>query len=282
MSTCPDILPNIPHKIWRALAKKKRRSRRRQALAHQRRSNSQKTVPKAKKSAPAVRRKSSKPVTTATAAAADHAEAEAADNDDENAEQNRLWQAYDAVCVATWTAKQADLQRAERAKHAERERIQAEFEARERRAAEARQERVRRAAEKLRQYERLQARIEAYLGDDRCAMPEELRTGCTETQPGREECRMFARTGACRFGDEKCTHNHRRPAVSKLLLMPQLFVLAVAAERRAADEEKEYVDFFWDILPEVHELAAVTQFRVCRNRASHLAGNLLIEFESER
>lgn len=261
----------IPRKIWRSVVKKKRRARRRQAIAHQRRSEP--IAHTATAVCPqTVIQNSSDSLDTAAAQLAQEL----------NAEQNRLWLAYDQICVDKWMARQAELQHVECAKRAQRERIQAEFEARERRLETERLDRVRRADEKQRQYELLQQRIEEFLHDDRCPMPEELRTGCTETQPGREACRMFARTGACRFGDDKCAHNHRRARVSKVLLVPHLFVLAVAAEKRAADEEKEYANFFWDILPEVHEMGAVTQFRVCRNRAPHLAGNLLMEFDSER
>lgn len=185
----------------------------------------------------------------------------------------------------------AKLQQIEQSKKAERERIQAEFEARERHKTEQRLERVRIANEKQRQHELLQQRIDQYLLEDG-PQPEELRR-TTETNAGRELCRVFTKTGGCRFG-VKCSRNHRRPGISRLLLVPQLFLQVVQAEKQTLDLaeldepynetwSRAYADFFADVLPEMEKFGRVTQFRVCRNSVkSHLSGNLLVEFDCER
>lgn len=208
----------------------------------------------------------------------------------QRAETHCLWQAYDALCTAAWADKQSKLELTERAKKAERERIQSEFEALERRKVEQRLERVRIANEKQKAHEVLQQRITDYLLDE-APMPDELRQA-TETNAGREQCRMYAKTGACRFGI-KCTHNHRRPGISRVLLFPQLFVqiqadrqppLNIAELDEAADRRwpQAYTEFFDDVVPEMEKLGRVTQFRVARNQAAHLTGNVMVEFETEK
>lgn len=208
----------------------------------------------------------------------------------QRAETQRLWLAYDALCTVAWTKKQFKLEQTERAKQADRERIQLEFEALEQRKVEQRLERIRIANEKQQAHELLQQRITDYLLDE-APMPDELKQ-VTETNIGRELCRMYAKTGACRFG-AKCTHNHRRPGIARVLLFPQLFVqiqadrqppLDVSELDEPADQRwpQAYTEFFDDVLPEMEKLGRVTQFRVARNRAAHLTGNVMVEFDTER
>lgn len=287
------------HRAWRREVKKLRRRRIRQAAAQLKPSHVNKSTDNLHK--PPITASSPGHLTrlaeerTAALLAEELAEQLAQQLADEQATQqraetHRLWLSYDAQCTAAWAEKQSKLELVERAKRAERERIQAEFVAQEHRKAEQRLERVRIAKEKQEAHELLQQRIADFLLDE-APMPDELRQ-VTETHAGRELCRMHAKTGACRFGT-KCARNHRRPGVARVLLLPQLFVqvqadrkppLAVAELDEAGDRRwpQAYAEFFDDVLPEMEKLGQVTQFRVMRNRAAHLAGNLLVEFDTER
>lgn len=268
-------------KTWRRDVKKSRRKRIRQAAAFDR----------LKRTATVARKTSEPDYRPLTAEEQEHHRAEL-----ESAEQNRLWLAYDKTCMDAWSERRAKEQRVEDEKQAERLRIQTEFEARERRKTEQRLERIRIANEKLQRFENLQLAIEDCLLNG-APLPDELLTKFEESNVDRELCRMFAKTGACRFGS-KCTRNHRVPAVSRLLLVPGFFVHVLQATDGKASTppvavdlddcisegrwQQSYVDFFCDWLPEMERLGRVTQFRVCRNRSAHLAGNLLVEFADER
>ncbi|KAG8228094.1 hypothetical protein J437_LFUL000096 [Ladona fulva] len=44
----------------------------------------------------------------------------------------------------------------------------------------------------------------------------------SETNPNMPVCPFFSKTGACRFGD-RCSRNHPRPALSKVVLLPNFY-----------------------------------------------------------
>ena len=105
------------------------------------------------------------------------------------------------------------------------------------------------------------------------------------------ECSFFVKIGACRFGDS-CMKFHSYPPVSKTLVFPHLFseigVSGSMVDEREQDVELEiddrelyqrYLDFYEDVYPEVRACGRVLRFEVCANYASHLKGNVFVEFE---
>lgn len=154
-----------------------------------------------------------------------------------------------------------------------------------------RQERLRVAEEKQRQHELLIQKIDEYIRGVG-PQPEELKTP-VDLHPSKELCSFFAKTASCRFGP-KCTRNHRRPGISRLILIQNLFE-HVRQEQQAnpvyrsdmlefddKNLQKTFVEFFDDVLPELEKFGPITQFRVCRNQEAHLRGNVYVEFDSER
>lgn len=154
-----------------------------------------------------------------------------------------------------------------------------------------RQERLRVAEEKQRLHELLVIKIEEFIRGVG-PQPEELNTPI-DSNPSKELCAFFAKTASCRFG-VKCTRNHRRPGISRLVLIQNLFE-HVRQEQQTnptyrndlfefddANLQKMFVEFFEDVLPELEKFGQITQFRVCRNQEAHLRGNVYVEFESER
>ena len=105
------------------------------------------------------------------------------------------------------------------------------------------------------------------------------------------ECSFFVKIGACRFGDG-CMKLHSYPPVSKTLVFPHLFseigVSGSMVDKREQDVELEiddtelyqrYLAFYDDVYPEVRLCGRVLRFEVCANYASHLKGNVFVEFE---
>lgn len=155
-----------------------------------------------------------------------------------------------------------------------------------------RQERLRVAEERQRQHELLAKKIDNYI----CGLepqPVELQTPI-DSNPSRELCDFFSKTASCRFGN-KCTRNHRRPGISRLLLIQNLFEhvrqdqvtnpqygVDMLVEFDDANLHQTYIEFFNDVLPELEKFGKVTQLRVCRNQEAHLRGNVYVEFDCER
>lgn len=125
-------------------------------------------------------------------------------------------------------------------------------------------------------------------------LPEELRSGSLETNPGKELCPFFKKTGVCRFGDS-CSRNHIRPKVSTILLFRN-FYSHISLEQSGENEygsdslleydnrelREHFDDFFHDVLQELQKHGCIVQFRTCCNKESHLRGNVYVEYMSSR
>ncbi|RKP11087.1 hypothetical protein THASP1DRAFT_27122 [Thamnocephalis sphaerospora] len=105
-----------------------------------------------------------------------------------------------------------------------------------------------------------------------------------------EPCFSYARTAACRFGTS-CTCRHPpAPLASKTLLIRNLFNvdrrtlpadLDDALEHDDDEEEQRYAAFFSDMMIEFAKFGTIVQFKVCRNEATHLRGNMYIQYAAE-
>lgn len=229
----------------------------------------------------------------------------------EQREEQMRWETYDRKCVQEWEEKQKLVALAEEAKQLERLRIQKvdsiqfsttiyqyscyliqEFQDGQQRKEDARQERLRVAEEKRRLHELLVHKIDEYIRGAG-PQPEELKAPI-DSNPSKELCSFFTKTASCRFG-VKCTRNHRRPGISRLVLIQNLFE-HVRLEQQAkptysqdllveyddGNLQQIFVEFFDDVLPELEKFGRITQLRVCRNQEAHLRGNVFVEFETER
>ena len=137
--------------------------------------------------------------------------------------------------------------------------------------------------------DRLRKEIDAYI-DDGAATPEQMRT-FNETQPRKEICPFFAKTGACRYGDV-CSRNHQKPLLSTKICVPG-FYSHYSLERHRGDYDDKYEyesrevrnhfrDFYTDVVPELEKFGKIRTLQYCKNSEPHLRGNLYIEYETER
>lgn len=181
---------------------------------------------------------------------------------------------------------------AEKAKEEERQRIQKEFEEQQKIVQQRIAEKKRLAEEKQRRHELLQQRIKEYINEGG-ELPQELYESA-DTNPGKELCPFFMKTASCRFGD-RCTRNHSRPCVSRILLLPHFFTHIrleqpahseygsdLSLEFSEAELYQAYDDFFEDVTTELSKYGSIVNFRVCRNSEPHLRGNVFVEFEDDR
>jgi hypothetical protein len=114
-------------------------------------------------------------------------------------------------------------------------------------------------------------------------LPEELLEPII-TNPDQEMCNFFYKTGCCRFVD-RCSKNHVRPGVSKIILIPNFFQHRRTEYGYHLDQRELYdafIEFYNDVLPEFEQIGKVVQFRVCYNFLPHLRGNVFVEFQDQR
>ncbi|CAH0749083.1 unnamed protein product [Diatraea saccharalis] len=147
--------------------------------------------------------------------------------------------------------------------------------------------------EKKKQQQIFMSKLEQFLAGDSTEPPPELLIS-HETRPNVDNCPFFLKTACCRFGDQ-CSRNHRYPGISNVLLAPNFYVhfglnnsnfseydTDVMLEYEDSDTQKEFLEFFNDVLPEFEKFGRVTQFKVCNNYEKHLRGNTYVEYAELR
>ena len=147
----------------------------------------------------------------------------------------------------------------------------------------------RRRDEQKKVYERMKKDFDAYI-DDGSRTPKQLRS-MSETQPGKEICPFFNKTGACRYGDI-CSRNHQRPGLSTVILVPNFYThYSLDKHEYDSDARLEYDhretrshfrDFYFDVVPELEKFGKIKTLQYCKNTEPHLRGNLYVEYYTER
>lgn len=207
-------------------------------------------------------------------------------------ETNRKWQEYDKLVQERWKVKQEKLAKIQEAQEQEKLRIRAEFEANKERLRKLKEEKIRLAEEKLEQHKRLADAIDRYIngtGD----LPDELKENA-ESNPGKATCPFFEKTSTCRYG-MKCSRNHSRPGISRLLLIPNFFTHIrldqgkhteygsdFSLEIDDSELYRDFNEFFNDVEPELSTFGKIINFCVCSNQEPHLRGHTFVEFDDQR
>lgn len=139
--------------------------------------------------------------------------------------------------------------------------------------------------------EKLKKEFDDYI-DNGAVTPEPLRM-FNETQPRKEICPFFAKTGACRYGDV-CSRNHQKPQLSTKICVPGFYTHFSLERHRGeydTDNRLEYEsretrnhfrDFYTDVVPELEKFGKIRTLQYCKNTEPHLRGNLYVEYETER
>ncbi|PQQ07362.1 zinc finger CCCH domain-containing protein 5 [Prunus yedoensis var. nudiflora] len=106
------------------------------------------------------------------------------------------------------------------------------------------------------------------------------------TEQDKAHCPFHLKTGACRFG-QRCSRVHFYPDKSSTLLIKNMYNgpgLAWEQDEvlEHTDEEVErcYEEFYEDVHTEFLKFGEIINFKVCRNGAFHLRGNMYIHYKS--
>ncbi|KAJ6633726.1 U2 small nuclear ribonucleoprotein auxiliary factor 35 kDa subunit-related protein 1, partial [Pseudolycoriella hygida] len=264
------------HKEWRKIAKKMRRKKRRQELAKAR----DEVLEKEQTNDP------NRVNEEALALVREQTEAFLRE------ETDRKWQEYDKLEQDRWKLKLEKLAKLQEAQEQEKLRIRGEFEANRERLKKLKEEKIRLAEEKLEQHRRLSEAIDAYIQGS-SNVPDELKVNA-ESNPGKPMCPFFEKTATCRYG-MKCSRNHRRPGISRLILIPNFFSHIRLDQSKPTeygsdfsleidDTElyRDFSEFFNDVEPELSKYGRIINFCVCSNQEPHLRGHTYIEYEDQR
>lgn len=106
-------------------------------------------------------------------------------------------------------------------------------------------------------------------------------------------CPFFTKTAACKYGDT-CSRNHRRNALSKIIIIPGFYNhfsleknsreydTDIGLEFESSETRRDFRDFYREIVPELETFGRIKTLRCCCNSEIHLRGNLYVEYYTER
>ncbi|XP_047359436.1 U2 small nuclear ribonucleoprotein auxiliary factor 35 kDa subunit-related protein 1 isoform X2 [Vespa velutina] len=209
----------------------------------------------------------------------------------EHEEREKLWLAEEVKAQKEWHILQERKARARQQQLEQEEKIRKEFEAKQEIIRKKEEEEKRKREEEIKQRELLQKEIDDYI-DEGIKTPEALRK-TIDSQPGKELCPFFSKTGACRYGDT-CSRNHRRVCLSKILLIPNFYShfslekntteydTDIALEFENSETRQHFCEFYNDVVPELEFLGRIKTLKLCCNTEIHLRGNLYVEYCTER
>lgn len=210
----------------------------------------------------------------------------------ENLIENEKWLRYDEIVEKKWEEQRNKIEEAEKAKESERQRIKEEFLAEQKRIKELEEEKERKIREEQRQQELLLQSIDDYIAGI-ANLPEEFHE-VANSNPGKPNCVFFEKTGTCRFGN-KCSKNHSRPKIGRILLIPSFFnhirldqskITEYGSDLLLEFNEdeiyREFQEFFEDAMPEFQKFGQLEQFVICDNSEPHLRGNVYVEYTNQR
>ncbi|KAL5279903.1 ZRSR2 family protein [Megaselia abdita] len=196
-----------------------------------------------------------------------------------------LWLRRELIAQKVFREQKRKKEEIEAVKKAEKDKIQREFELREQRYQDKINEKKRLEEEAQREWDIVQEQLTNFL-ENKGRVPEKLLVPL-ESNPGKEECSFFLKTNCCRH-DLKCLRNHKRPQISKVLLLKN-FYSHISLERAETGIEftyhdvlNDYYQFFEDISEELEKFGEIINIRTCGNTGIHMRGNVFVEFESMR
>lgn len=199
----------------------------------------------------------------------------------------RKWLEREKEAQIRWRELQLKLQIAREERAKQNERIRQEWEHEQKRLKELKLLQEKQEEEKRKREQELICEINNFIeyGGD---VPDSLKRNF-ETNPTKEMCPFFKKTGACRFNDT-CSRNHQRPGISNILLIPNFYShysLQQTDNEHGNDSTLEFEtyevynhfkEFFYDVVSEMERYGAIKQFKVCCNTESHLRGNVYVEY----
>ncbi|XP_076242974.1 uncharacterized protein LOC143184538 [Calliopsis andreniformis] len=280
MERCCTTKPN--HKEWRRIAKKERRRRLRRKAAAEREADEEQLRAALEKSADYLKWVEERE--------AEEKEKERKEKE-EHDERERLWLEEEVRAQKEWLILQERKQKARQLQFEQEEKIRQEFEAKQEAIRKKQEEEKRKREEEIKKREQFLKEIDDYI-DNGIKTPEALRE-VIDSQPGKELCPFFTKTGACRYGDT-CSRNHRRVCLSKVILVPGFYThfsleknsaeydTDVALEFETSETRQHFREFYKDVVPELETFGRIKTLKYCCNSEIHLRGNLYVEYYTER
>lgn len=275
-------LTKYSHKEWRNIAKRERRRRLRRKAAVQREA--------AEEQQRAALEKSAEYLKWLEQCEVENKEKEAREKE-EHDQRERLWLEEEVKAQEEWQILQEKKQKARQLQLEQEAKIRQEFETKQEAIRKKQEEEKRRREEEIKRREQLLKEIDDYI-DNGIKTPEALRE-VIDSQPGKELCPFFTKTGACRYGDT-CSRNHRRVCLSKVILVPGFYThfsleknsaeydTDIALEFESSETRQHFREFYKDVVPELESFGRIKTLKYCCNTEVHLRGNLYVEYYTER
>ncbi|XP_076764384.1 uncharacterized protein LOC143431496 [Xylocopa sonorina] len=270
------------HKEWRIIAKKERRRRLRRKAAAEREAEEERLR--------ATLEKSADYLNWLERSETEEREKEAREKR-EREQREKLWLEEEVRAQKEWQLLQERKQRAWQLQLEQEAKVRQEFEAKQEAVRKKQEEEKRRREEDVRKREQLLKEIDDYI-DNGIKTPEALRE-VIDSQPGKELCPFFTKTGACRYGDT-CSRNHRRLCLSKVILVPGFYThfsleknsaeydTDIGLEFENSETRQHFREFYKDVVPELESFGRIKTLKYCCNTEVHLRGNLYVEYYIER
>ncbi|XP_017887929.1 U2 small nuclear ribonucleoprotein auxiliary factor 35 kDa subunit-related protein 1 [Ceratina calcarata] len=270
------------HKEWRRIAKKERRRRLRREAASEREAEEENLRAALEKTADYLSW-----MERCEVEEKEKEEKEKAEHD----EREKLWLEEEVRAQKEWQLLQERKQRARQQQLEQEAKIREEFEAKQEAIRMKQEEEKRKRDEEIKQREQLLKEIDDYI-DNGIKTPEALRE-VIDSQPGKDLCPFFTKTGACRYGDT-CSRNHRRVCLSKVILVPGFYShfsleknsaeydTDIGLEFESSETRQHFREFYKDVVPELESFGRIKTLKYCCNTEVHLRGNLYVEYHTER
>ncbi|EZA58931.1 hypothetical protein DMN91_011014 [Ooceraea biroi] len=210
---------------------------------------------------------------------------------EELAKQERLWLKEEVRAQKEWQVLQEQRAKEEQERLEQQMKNLEEFKARQEAFQKKKEEEKQKREEQFRKQEQLQKEIDDYI-DNGVQTPEPLRE-VVDSQPSKDLCPFFTKTGACRYGDA-CSKNHRRVLLSKVIMVPGFYShfsleknsaeydTDVALEFESSETRHHFREFYEDAISELESFGRIKTLRCCCNIEVHLRGNMYVEYYTER
>ncbi|CAK9798249.1 U2 small nuclear ribonucleoprotein auxiliary factor 35 kDa subunit-related protein 1 [Anthophora quadrimaculata] len=270
------------HKEWRRIAKRERRKRLRRKAATEREADAKRLR--------AALEKSADYLNWLEQCEVEEREKEIREKE-RHEQQEKLWLEEEVRAQKEWQILQERKQKARQLQLEQEAKIREEFEAKQEAIRKKQEEEKRKREEDIKKREQLLKEIDDYI-DNGIKTPETLRE-VIDSQPGKELCPFFTKTGACRYGDT-CSRNHRRLCLSKVILVPGFYThfsleknsaeydTDIGLEFESSETRQHFREFYKDVVPELESFGRIKTLKYCCNTEVHLRGNLYVEYYTER
>ncbi|XP_072155690.1 uncharacterized protein [Bemisia tabaci] len=208
---------------------------------------------------------------------------------------HRKWQEAEEEAQAYWLENQKRIAQAKAEKFKQEARIRKEWEKEQEKILRDKERKEKEEEEKKQRQIEFLAQMDAYINGS-APLPEGVAVS-SETHPTEPECPFFSKVGACRFWDF-CSRNHKRPGISKVLLIPGFFShisldqlnesnkneydTDVSLEYNEEEAYNHFLEFYDDVVKELKTYGELVQFKVCCNAEPHLRGNVYAQYTSKR